>query len=148
MTKQFKFDMDGTIQQQCAALCYRRKKSGIKILLITSRDTGRWVMPKGWPVKKLGGKGTAASEAWEEAGVVGKVGDKPVGAYRYAKLLDSTTSVDCLVQVYPLEVTKLQDSYPERKQRVRRWFSRSGAAKRVDEPDLREIILAFQPPSD
>ncbi len=143
MTKQFK--ISDTKPHQYAALCYRVKKSGVKVLLVTSRDTGRWVMPKGWPVKRQDGEGSAACEAWEEAGVVGKTSGKSIGCYSYDKVLDKNTAIKCEVEIYPLEVTKLQKSYPECKQRVRRWFSISGAAKRVDEPDLAKLILGFTP---
>ena len=143
MTRQFRISENKQLLQQYGSLCFRRKKQGARILLITSRDTGRWVVPKGWPIKKIGDGATALQEAWEEAGVVGQVAKKGIGSYLYAKLMDDGSLVDCTVEVYPVEVERLKKNYPEKSQRLRRWFSVSGAAAKVDEPDLREIILSF-----
>jgi 8-oxo-dGTP pyrophosphatase MutT (NUDIX family) len=143
LTKQFRITEEKQLLRQFGSLCFKRKKQGIKILLITSRDTGRWVIPKGWPIKKLGDDGTALQEAWEEAGVIGKVANKNVGSYIYTKLMDSGLTADCRVEVYPIEVERLKENFPEKSQRLRRWFSVSGAASNVDEPELRDIINSF-----
>lgn len=56
-------------RQQYGALCFRFGEDGaVEILLITSRDSGRWIIPKGWPMKKKEPHEAAAVEAWQEAG--------------------------------------------------------------------------------
>ncbi|MDA4843952.1 NUDIX hydrolase [Hoeflea poritis] len=131
--------------QQFAALCHRARGKKIEILLITSRGTGRWILPKGWAIKSLSKAATAAQEAREEAGVIGEIRKKPVGSYEYCKLLDSGLSLQCDVEVYPLEVDRLEDDYLEKDQRERHWFSQKKAATLVDEPELRSLIRAFTP---
>ncbi|MEM6463349.1 MAG: NUDIX hydrolase [Pseudomonadota bacterium] len=130
---------------QYAALCFRRATDGHQILLITSRGTGRWVLPKGWAIKNLTGSGTAAQEALEEAGVRGKVRSDPIGSYDYNKWLHDGLTVPCLVQVYPLEVAQLIDDYPEKHERQRRWFKPDEAGCRVEERQLKKLLNAFRP---
>ncbi len=131
---------------QVAALCWRRsRKKGLRILLITSRDTGRWVIPKGWPMRQKTPSDAAEREAWEEAGVQGKISSQSIGEYTYAKYLGPGKSIPCLVKVYPLKVKALLKKYPETGQREARWFSRRKAAKLVNEDDLARILLNFEP---
>ncbi len=118
------------------------------MLLVTSRDTGRWVIPKGWLVAGLLPQDSAAREAWEEAGVLGTVTDVPVGLYAYDKVMGLGVAVPCLVSVYPLRVTRLRDSFPEARQRQRKWFSPAKAARKVAEPELQRILQSFDPPAD
>ena len=129
---------------QYAALPWRRgTEGGIEILLITSRGTGRWVIPKGWPMKGKSRRTAAAREAWEEAGLRGRVGRRPIGVYRYGKCRDDGRVIDVRVEVFPLEVVHEDEDWPEKLQRERRWTDPAGAALAVDEPELRELILAF-----
>lgn len=130
---------------QLAALCWTEGKDGTKILLITSRDTGRWVLPKGWPMADRSHADAALTEAWEEAGVTGTVDGPPLGRYSYDKVLsrEADLSLHCDVEVYPLLVAKLARKYPEHRQRQRKWFSPEKAARKVDEPELQQLILAF-----
>jgi 8-oxo-dGTP pyrophosphatase MutT (NUDIX family) len=128
---------------QVGALCWRAAKSGLRVLLITSRDTGRWVIPKGWPMRNRTEANAAAREAFEEAGVRGEVEEKCFGVYFYRKRLDSGSSVPCVVRVYPLEVKSLEKSYPETGQRRVKWFPIDKAARKVAEPDLTQLIRAF-----
>lgn len=133
---------------QHSALCFRRKPDGsIDILLVTSRDSGRWVIPKGWPMKGMTGAESAEQEAYEEAGAEGRLFSDCVGLYSYDKGMDDGTLQPCVVSVFPLEVTKLRRKYPERDQRTRRWFSPKKAARKVDEPELRTILMEFDPGS-
>jgi 8-oxo-dGTP pyrophosphatase MutT (NUDIX family) len=74
---------------QYGALPYREIKSGVQILLVTSRGTRRWIIPKGWPQRGMPAHRAAALEAFEEAGVVGKVSKKTVGSYWYDKIFES-----------------------------------------------------------
>jgi 8-oxo-dGTP pyrophosphatase MutT (NUDIX family) len=130
---------------QYAALCYRQGVDGVEILLITSRGTGRWILPKGWAMKNLSDFGTAAQEALEEAGVVGDVESNSIGSYQFRKWLPGGLPVNCTVKVYPLEVLRLEDEYPEKEQRQRRWFNQETAAELVGEPELKELLREFTP---
>src|SRR5690606_26639954 len=118
---------------QYAALPFRMTDDGLLVLLITSRETRRWVIPKGWPEKGLLPHELAAREAYEEAGIVGRVAESPVGSFHYDKQLSVKKAVPCVVDVYPLEVEKLLDEWPEKGQRERRWMSPAQAAMLVGE---------------
>ena len=130
-------------QPQYAALCWRKIRDKTEVLLVTSRDTGRWIIPKGWPIKGLAPHEAAAREAYEEAGAEGKVKSSCIGLYSYRKLLGPETSVPCLVAVYPIRTLRLLDQFPERLERKRKWFSPKKAATLVAEPELRELLRNF-----
>jgi 8-oxo-dGTP pyrophosphatase MutT (NUDIX family) len=127
---------------QFAALPYRRRSddAGLEVMLITSRDTGRWVVPKGWPSVREPAWDCAAREAREEAGLVGEIHKRPIGSYHYKKLLDNRLPVWCTVEVFALAVTGRLESWPEQSERVARWFSLDDAANAVDEPELGDLI--------
>lgn len=130
---------------QAAALPWRRDADGaIEVLLVTSRETRRWVIPKGWPIKGLKAPKTAAREALEEAGVVGPMAKK-IGVFHYDKRLSSGRLQKVRVGVYPLKVETEQESWPEAHQRVRRWTTPQEAAELVQEPELAELLRAFAP---
>jgi 8-oxo-dGTP pyrophosphatase MutT (NUDIX family) len=112
-------------------------------MLVTSRETGRWIIPKGWPIKRKTPHASAAREAREEAGVVGTVGRDPIGTYSYEKRLDSGVVVTCEVRVFPLEVKRQRKQWREKEEREFHWFSPTGAAKAVQERALGEIIRSF-----
>ena len=134
-------------RRQVAALVWRRELDGsISILLMTSRETGRAVIPKGWPMREMTPPEAAAREAWEEAGVQGTTTTRGLGFFAYRKGLAPDRALPCVVEVFALKVDRLADSYPEKGQRRRKWFRPEKAAKKVDEPDLRQLILAFVPP--
>ncbi|MDO9637867.1 MAG: NUDIX hydrolase [Pseudotabrizicola sp.] len=126
---------------QNAALCWRMHRGRVQVLLITSRDTGRWIVPKGWPMPGKTAAETAGIEAWEEAGVHGtlEAGD-PIGVYHYDKQRPPKDPVPCVVSVFALRVKELADKFPERKQRRRKWFDARKAARKVAEPDLRKLL--------
>lgn len=128
---------------QFGALCYRMHRGKVQVLLITSRDTGRWVIPKGWPMTGKTGAETARQEAWEEAGVNGTVDASGLGSYAYSKRLPRRGDLPCSVQVFALRVEALEADFPERSQRQRKWFSATKAARKVDEPELRQLLLDF-----
>ena len=131
---------DGTAAQN-AALCWRMHRGRVQVLLITSRDTGRWILPKGWPMAGKTPAEAAATEAWEEAGVQGDMDQgAPVGLYGYDKTRNPIDPLPCLVSVYALRVNALADKFPERKQRRRKWFDASVAAHKVAEPELRGLL--------
>ncbi|WP_338469180.1 hypothetical protein ROLI_030540 [Roseobacter fucihabitans] len=128
-------------ERQVAALCYRETQAGKKVLLVTSRGTGRWIVPKGWPIKGLPDPEAALQEAWEEAGVTSaEVETDPVGFYDYDKKRSGGEVTPIKTQVYLAEVDTLADAYPEDHQRERRWFTQNEAAARVDEPELKDIL--------
>jgi 8-oxo-dGTP pyrophosphatase MutT (NUDIX family) len=128
-------------KMQYAALPYRRRTDDLfEIMLVTSRETGRWVIPKGWPISGLTPQDSAAREAIEEAGVLGQIGDQPIGTYHYDKRLPDGSSMRCAVEVFLLKVEQQLASWPEQAQRQTRWFSVLDAAGAVHEPELSIII--------
>lgn len=130
---------------QIAALPMTWNKSGkLRVLMVTSRGTGRWVMPKGWMMTGHQPWTAAAIEALEEAGAEGFVSPDPVGEYGYLKILDDGTALPCRVTVYPMIVRKLRRKWKERHQRKRRWFTPKAAARRVDEPELAALLLGLR----
>jgi 8-oxo-dGTP pyrophosphatase MutT (NUDIX family) len=129
---------------QVAALCYRDTDEGKRVLLITSRDTGRWIVPKGWPIDGLDGPGAALQEAWEEAGVKqADIESVPVGLYAYDKGLGEGLTVPVEARVYLTRVHNLSEEYPDSNLRKRAWFVPQEAANLVDEPDLKAILRAL-----
>ena len=126
---------------QVAALPVRAGPNGPEIMLITSRDTRRWVVPKGWPMKGLKDHEAAAREALEEAGLQGRIHKHPIGAYTYDKRFDQAVE-PCRVMVYRLDVQGERRTWRERDQRERRWFPAAEAATQVAEPRLASMILA------
>ena len=131
-------------RRQYAALPFRIAKGGtVEIMLITSRDTRRWVIPKGWPIRGLTDPATAAREALEEAGLVGQIGKRRLGSFLYEKRLDEERSVLCAVEVFPFKVKGQRKRWPEKKQRDGRWFPAGEAASAVAEPELGTLIERF-----
>ena len=115
----------------------------MQVLLVTSRESGRWVIPKGNFGNNVLPHEAAAQEAEEEAGVRGAVCPTPLGTYRYRKRKGSGASLMADVEVFPLSVNEQLTEWKEKKQRERRWFSLSDAANAVEEPDLRDLIRSF-----
>jgi len=128
---------------QYGALPWRMGEEGVEILLVTSRDTRRWVIPKGWPMKGRKPHIAAAIEASQEAGLRGKIEKSALGAYEYEKRLKNSASVTCRVDVFALLALKQKKTWPEKNQRAAHWFPAAIAAEQVDEPELRAIIRAF-----
>ncbi|RAK56815.1 NUDIX hydrolase [Phenylobacterium deserti] len=133
-------------RQQYAALPWRRAPGGdLEVLLITSRETRRWVIPKGWPIKGLKSPQSAAREALEEAGVEGETGKSKLGIFHYDKKLRSGRVQKVRVAVYSLQVTHERESWKEKDQREKLWTTPEQAASLVEEPELRALIAAFAP---
>ncbi|MGY9039559.1 MAG: NUDIX hydrolase [Rhodobacterales bacterium] len=135
----------GEVRTQFAALCYRVRQGKVQVLLITSRGAKRWIVPKGWPMDAKTPGAAAAREAWEEAGVRGRVTGGCLGVYSYIKAVDDTAQLPVIAMLYPIEVQMLADKYPEAGQRRRNWMSRKKAAKLVSEPELARMIRDFDP---
>ncbi len=131
------------ILKQVGALPIRQTQDGgLEVLLVTSRDTGRWIIPKGWPSNRLKDFEAAAREAKQEAGVTGKISPAPIGVYRYRKLdPGNTRTID--VDVFLLKVKKEKRLWSEQHQRQRAWFPLATASRRVREPRLRSLILSL-----
>lgn len=135
-----------TTRTQYGALCWRMMRGKLQVLLVTSRDTGRWVIPKGWPIDGLTPEASAAREAWEEAGVKGRVTPECVGLFAYDKVISPDLAVPCVVAVYPIQVSRLSDTFPERKERRRKWFAADKAGRKVNESELGAILATFRVP--
>jgi 8-oxo-dGTP pyrophosphatase MutT (NUDIX family) len=129
---------------QLAALCWRSTAAtGREILLVTS-STGRWILPKGWPIDGKPAVHTALVEAWEEAGVKkARAIRRPVGSYMATKITADGDELPCLHKVYAVEVRKTVDDFPESARRERRWVSLPQAAELVQEEGLKEILRRF-----
>lgn len=133
---------------QYAALPFTIRDGLPQVMLITSRETRRWVIPKGWPEKKLRPMEVAAREAFEEAGLIGRIGKEPFTSFRYEKRLPSGKTTACVVQTFLFEVQQELDEWPEKGQRERRWMSPGEAALLVSEAGLVEVFLQMVPQVD
>jgi 8-oxo-dGTP pyrophosphatase MutT (NUDIX family) len=132
----------GRLHLQVAALPFRMHEGAPQVLLITSRETRRWIIPKGWAEKKSAQRAVAAREAYEEAGLVGTIGKRPVGRYRYLKQVSLTSTVVCKVTVFLLQVEQEMDDFPESAARHRCWLPPDEAADRVHERGLSKLLRA------
>ena len=133
--------------KQFAALPYTERNGEMLVMLVTSRETCRWVLPKGWAEKDLSGPELAAKEAFEEAGLVGKVAAQSVGSYTYPKRLPGGRHLECKVKIFAMHVTHMMEDWPERHQRERRWFTLAQAAMAVEEGDLAALLLQLAAPA-
>lgn len=149
MIKQLPISLRGAakndVRTQFAALCYRIKRGKVQVLLVTSRRTKRWIVPKGWPMEGRTPAESAVQEAWEEAGVRGRADGPCLGVYSYAKGRFETGDLQCVAMLYPVAVKALAKRFPEQGQRRRRWVSRKKAARLVAEPELARLIKDFDP---
>ncbi len=127
--------------RQYAALPYAVQDRELLVMLVTSRQTSRWIIPKGWPEKNLKGHEVAAREAFEEAGLIGEVSKKRLSSFQYAKRLDGDARKLCRVDVFPLAVHQVLDDWPEKHQRRREWMTPGQAAMRVTEAGLIQLLL-------
>lgn len=133
------------VRTQFAAICYRIHMGKPEVLMITSRGSKRWVLPKGWPMDGKTPTEAAATEAWEEAGVTGKVHPRCLGLFSYNKEMDKGPDLPCVAMVYALKVKTLSKDYPEAHERKRKWMRPKRAAERVAEPELAQILRGFDP---
>ena len=138
-----KLASNGRILEQVGALTYRWSEDGrLEILVVNSRETQRAVIPKGWPMKNRKDWKSAQIEAREEAGIIGEIGRKRIGQYKYWKRLDTCFAL-VKVAVYPLAFRRQLDDWPERHERTQFWLAPEDAALLVDETDLGMLILDF-----
>lgn len=129
---------------QVAALCWRAGRHGLEVLLITSRKSRRWILPKGWPEPELSMAENAAREAFEEAGVIGKIETASIGHYHYLKERREGGGLPCKVGVFALAVTKQLEDWPEKKVRTLAWMQLSRAVSKVSEPGVRQVLEGFR----
>lgn len=134
--------------RQVAVLPYRRRtcengETGLEIMLVTSRETRRWVIPKGNIDLGMTPHGAALSEAFEEAGVRGRSRDAVIGRYRYHKYRGAKHWEVAEVDVFAMEVTQEFDEWQEMHERKRKWFRQAKAATRVNEKELQQLIRGF-----
>ena len=123
--------------RQSGVIALRVRGGAAQVLLVTSAGGKRWVVPKGIVEKGHSPARSAAKEAWEEAGVTGRVERRALGRYQYEKW-----SGVCTVLLYRLEVDQVHRAWPEAHVRRRRWFTPRAAAARVGSPQLAAAILA------
>jgi 8-oxo-dGTP pyrophosphatase MutT (NUDIX family) len=126
------------------ALPWRFTKAGIlEFLLVTSRSSQRWIIPKGRPMAGKSLAQAAAQEAYEEAGVRGQISPQSIGSYKHVKQSAIGEPVTVLVHVYPLAVAQELKSWPEDAQRSRRWFGQSEALEIIQSEELRTAVRRF-----
>ena len=130
--------------RQYAALPYTVRDGELRVLLVTSRETGRWVIPKGWRKKNLKQCDTAAAEAFEEAGMVGDIARKPIANFVYSKRLNNNKRRRCRVDVFLLAVHEELEDWPEKSQRQREWMTPGQAALCVSEAGLISLLLSLR----
>lgn len=134
-----------SVRTQFGALCWRVKNGKVKVALISSRRSKRWILPKGWPVDGATPAEAAAVEAYEEAGLEGDVRDICLGVYSYPKRVDGAGTLPCVVALFPMAVRTAHKTWPEALQRDRVWVRPAKAAKMVDSPELAQILRNFDP---
>jgi 8-oxo-dGTP pyrophosphatase MutT (NUDIX family) len=136
---------DRAIRVQYGVLPYRfTETNSLEVLLVTTRQTRSWIIPKGWPIKGLKPPESAAREAYEEAGIRGTVGAKSIGAFSYQKGIDANGgTVPCEVRVFPMLVKRQLDTWPEANEREERWFEPAKALSTIKDKGLRELIESF-----
>ncbi len=127
-----------------AALPFRRSHGRWEVLLVTSRRSGRWIVPKGRPIKGCTGAGTAKIEALEEAGVTGAVSRKSIGSFEMTSRFASPKARPSKIEVFPLAVRHQHDKWLEENARTRRWMTIAQAIRTVHAEGLCELLTAFQ----
>ena len=128
---------------QYGVIPVRQAAGAVEVLLITSRDTRRWVVPRGNPIPGRSPAESAAQEAFEEAGIAGRTDPEPLGRYRYDKRRRDGSVLPAEVVLYRLEIDTLAERWPEMGERERRWFGVEEAAQVVAEAELAALIRSL-----
>jgi 8-oxo-dGTP pyrophosphatase MutT (NUDIX family) len=121
--------------EQSGVVPYRRVDGQLEVLLITSRRRGRWIIPKGLIEPDMSAAESASIEAFEEAGVRGRISDRPVDEYRYEKW-----GGVCRVKVFLLEVDQIFDEWLESDIRKREWMTVDDAVTAIEQEALKAIV--------
>ena len=128
-------------RQQVAAVCYRLRKRGVQFLLVQTRGE-RWIFPKGGVEPGLTHAQSAALEAFEEAGVHGRMEKISFAHYFRRKAHTAiakknrrtnprSTQPELAVGAHLCEVTRLEP--PQESNRNPTWFSAEKAKERLRE---------------
>jgi len=128
------------LRLQIAALCVRPGEAEPEILLVSTRETGRLILPKGWPEKDKPAFETALIEAYEEAGIVGTADPRAIGSFRSYKGLADGLKIRTKVIVFKIRFEKQLKDFPELGQRKRVWLPFSKAIEAAEEPTLRRFL--------
>jgi len=133
------------VSAQYGALPYRfTGAAALEVLIVTTRQSKRWIIPKGWPIKGLTPSKSAAREAFEEAGVIGRIGGRSIGRFRYRKSDNGgDAEAECEVEVFPLLVKRQSAIWPESDQRVVQWVDPEKAISLIGEAELKAVVAAF-----
>jgi 8-oxo-dGTP pyrophosphatase MutT (NUDIX family) len=133
------------VRVQYGALPYRfTPMAALEILVVTTRQSRHWIVPKGWPIKRLTPSKSAAREAFEEAGVRGKIGARAIGNFTYKKTARQTDAdANYEVKIFPLLVRRQSATWPEHGQRVVQWVEPEKAIALIREPELKSIVAKF-----
>lgn len=123
--------------KQSAVVPYRKNGRGLEILLITSRTKKRWIIPKGVKEPHLTPQQSAAKEAFEEAGIVGKVSHIAIGTYQKQKWCKT-----CTVKVFCMKVRKVHDEWDEPWRR-RKWVPLHAIHRQMKKDELLQIVLSL-----
>ena len=129
------------ILNQAGVIAYRILDGEVQVLLMTSRDTGRWIIPRG----NINGRSTpskaAEKEAYEEAGVIGAItSSTPLGIYTYSKKLASGEARAATVEVYLLRLKEQLKKWPEKGKRKLSWVSTKEAVGLIEEPGVVPLL--------
>jgi 8-oxo-dGTP pyrophosphatase MutT (NUDIX family) len=127
---------------QFAALPWRVTRGRLEIMLVSSRETRRWIIPKGWPMAGRSASAAAAIEAMEEAGLLGVISETAFGSFRYSKRFARGEEL-CRVDVFPMRVSRQREHWPEKAERETQWFSVAAAIASVSDPELADLIAEF-----
>lgn len=125
---------------QTGVIPWRRTPQGIEVLLITGRSSGKWIIPKGWPMLFRSLAEAAAQEAYEEAGIRGTILPEPLGSVGASKSYRLAGRIDWLLVVHAMEVAEELTDWPERHERRREWMSVAEASRRVRPRSIGELI--------
>jgi len=130
--------------RQIAALPWRlAADGGLEILLVTSRTSKHWLLPKGWPIPGKSGLESALQEAFEEAGIQAKGPDSPLGRYAFVKVLHDETELACTMSVYAVGQVAELPEWPEKEQRERMWFTQAEAASIAFDLNLSRFLATI-----
>ncbi len=131
------------IGKQVGCLCYKWAGKKLKIILVTSLTTKRWIIPKGWIQEKLGAYRSAEIEAWEEAGILGNCNEEKFGDFEYTKILKDGTPLECVVDVFPMKVVTQKVNFPEKNVRTLKWIDPKDAANFIENKSLTQLLKNF-----
>jgi 8-oxo-dGTP pyrophosphatase MutT (NUDIX family) len=131
------------VRVQYGALPVTEQQGEPMVMLVTSRGTGRWIIPKGRPEKGVAPHKLAQREAWEEAGLIGRIQRKPIGRFIHPKRRADGSTVHCEIEVFRLDVEEELSDWPERGQRERCWCTLPEAIEKVGEHELAKLLQRF-----